>query len=61
MGDFNINLLNNDTHTPTADFTGVMNSYPMYPSITKPTRIIYKSATLIDKIFLILITTTLLG
>ena len=51
MGDFNINLLHTDTHTPTTDFIEVMNSCSMCPSITKPTRITYKSATLIDNIF----------
>ena len=51
MGDFNINLLYYDTHTPTADFIDVLNSFSLYPSITKPTRITSKTATLIDNIF----------
>ena len=51
MGDFNINLLNSDTHTSTSDFIDVLNSYSLYPSITRPTRITSKSATLIDNIF----------
>ena len=51
MGDFNINLLNEDFHAPTNDFLNVLSSYSLYPSITKPTRITSKSATLIDNIF----------
>ena len=51
MGDFNINLLNEDIHVQTADFTNTISSYSMYPSITRPTRITTKSATLIDNIF----------
>ena len=51
MGDFNINLLNEDFHAPTNDFLNVLYSYSLYPSITKPTRITSKSSTLIDNIF----------
>ena len=49
MGDFNINLLNEDVHTN--DFLNIMSSNSLYPSITKPTRITSNSATLIDNIF----------
>ena len=51
MGDFNINLLNEDVHVPTNEFIDMMTSYSLYPSITKPTRISTRSATLIDNIF----------
>ena len=51
MGDYNINLLNEDVHTHTNDFINIMSSYSFYPSITKPTRITTNSATLIDNIF----------
>ena len=51
MGDFNINLLNHNTHSPRADFIDVLNSFSLYPSITKPTRITSKTTTLIDNIF----------
>ena len=51
MGDFNINLLNEDVHAPTNEFIDMMTSYSLYPSITKPTRITTRSATLIDNIF----------
>ena len=50
MGDFSINLINEDIHVQTADFINTFSSYPMYPSITRPTNITTKSATLIDKI-----------
>ena len=51
MGDFNINLLNEDIHVQTADFINTISSYSMCPSITRPTGITTKSATLIDNIF----------
>ena len=51
MGDYNINLLNNDVHEPTGEFVDILTSYSLYPSILKPTRITHKSATLIDNIF----------
>ncbi len=51
MGDFNINLLNEDVHLPTNDFIDILSTHSLYPSITKPTRITSKSATLIDNIF----------
>ena len=51
MGDFNINLLNEDVHPLTNDFVNVITSHSLYPSITKPTRITSRTATLIDNIF----------
>ena len=51
MGDFNINLLDEDIHVQTDDFINTISSYSMYPSITRPARITTKSATLIDNIF----------
>ena len=51
MGDFNINLLNSDSHQPTNDFINLMTSNSLYPLISKPTRITDSSATLIDNIF----------
>ena len=52
LGDFNINLLNKDTHCRTNDLVNILTSHPMYPSITRPTRITSKSASLIiDNIF----------
>ena len=46
MGDFNINLLNVDSHIPTAEF-----SHYCMPLINKPTRGTSGSATLIDIIY----------
>ena len=51
MGDYNINLLNNDKHTPTSDFVELMHSYSFLSLINHPTRITETSATLIDNIF----------
>ena len=39
LGDYNINLLNVDTHTSTADFSDVMFSNGFIPLITRPTRV----------------------
>ena len=50
MGDFNINLLNND-HAPTNDFLDVCFSYSFLPLITRPTRITQSTSSLIDNIF----------
>jgi len=50
LGDFNIDLLKNERHTLTTDFLNMLFSCCMYPTITKPTRITDKSATLIDNI-----------
>ena len=51
MGDFNINLLNVDTHVDTSEFLEMMYSFSYLPLITKPTRVTKSSATLIDNIF----------
>lgn len=51
MGDFNINLLNTNTHARTNDFINSMYSNSLFPVITKPTRISDHSATLIDHIY----------
>ena len=50
-GDFNINILNSDSHAATGNFLNTMMSNAFYPAITKPTRINEFSATLIDNIF----------
>ena len=46
-GDFNINLLNNDTHG--RDFLTLLTSFCLYPTIFRPTR--PDSNTLLDNIF----------
>ena len=51
LGDYNINLLNVDTHTSTADFNDTMFSNGFIPLITRPTSVTQSTATLIDNIF----------
>ena len=51
IGDFNINILNSHSHQPTNEFINLMTSNSLYPLISKPTRITYSTATLIDNIF----------
>ena len=51
LGDFNINLLNVDTHVSTSAFVDVLYSHHLFPLISRPTRITPISATLIDNIF----------
>ena len=50
-GDFNINLLNVDTHEPSSAFIDLMFSAGFLPLINKPTRISKYSSTIIDNIF----------
>ena len=51
MGDFNINLLNYESHTPTDDFINNLGVFCFQPHIIQPTRITEHSATLIDNIY----------
>ena len=51
MGDFNINLLQSESHIPTAEFIENLYSHSLFPMITKPTRVIKNTTTLIDNIF----------
>ena len=51
MGDYNINILNSDNHPPTASFIDILFENNLYPTITKPTRVTDKTATLIDNIY----------
>ena len=51
LGDFNINLLQFESHVPTANFLNSMLSFGLIPAINKPTRITNTSKTLIDNIF----------
>ena len=50
-GDFNINLLNCDSHNDSNTFVETMYGLGLYPLINKPTRITEFSATVIDNIF----------
>ena len=52
MGDFNLNLLNWDSHSPTEELLNTLGTYFYNPHILQPTRITHHSATLIDNIFL---------
>ena len=49
-GDFNINLLNAESHDDTSEFLDLMYTFGYVPLITKPTRITDHSATIIDNI-----------
>ena len=51
MGDYNINLMNSNSHTLTEEFLDQFISSSFIPVINKPTRITNHSATLIDNIF----------
>ena len=51
MGDFNLNILNVDTHKPTSEYVDLMFSHAMLPMINKPTRSTTDSHTCIDNIF----------
>ena len=46
MGDFNINLLNTDSHAATEEFLDIITSYYFSPHILQPTRLTHHSATL---------------
>ena len=52
MGDYNIYLLNVESHSPTAEFNDTMFSYGFIPLITRPTGVTQYSATLTDDIFI---------
>ena len=51
VGDYNINLINVDSHTLTSEFNDIMYSGGFIPLITRPTRVNHTSATLIDNIY----------
>ena len=51
VGDYNINLLNVDSHSLTADLNDTIYSYGIVPLITRPTKVTGTSATVIDNIF----------
>ena len=51
LGDFNINLLNYDSHTPTNDFVNNLFSHSLLPCIHHPTRISQNSGSVIDNIY----------
>ena len=51
MGDFNIDLLQYDSHSNTNDFLNSMTSNSFLSSILQPTRVTDHSSTVIDNIF----------
>ena len=51
MGDFNINLVNYDSHPETNDFINLMVSHYLLPHILHPARVTDHSATIINNIF----------
>ena len=50
MGDFNVNLLNYESHNDTNDFINTMISHYLLPHILHPTHVTDHSATVIDNI-----------
>ena len=50
LRDLNIDFLKSDGHKPTSDFLDTIYSHNVFPLITKLTRVISHSATLIDHI-----------
>ena len=51
MGDFNIDLLQYESHSSTNDFLNTMISNSFLPYILQPTRVTDHSSTVIDNIF----------
>ena len=51
IGDFNISLLNYESHGETNDFINTMISHYLLPHILHPTHVTDHSATVIDNIF----------
>ena len=51
LGDFNVDLLNDDSNHDVSNFLDINHSNFLLPHITSPTRITAKSSTLIDNIF----------
>ena len=51
MGDFNINLLDYASHTPTCDFVNNFLSYSLLPCTHHPTRVSEQKASIIDNIY----------
>ena len=50
MGDYNINLLNYESHDQTTTFRDMLYSYVFVPLINRPKRVTSSSATLIEDI-----------
>ena len=50
LGDFNINMLDYNTHSFVNNFIDMMATFSFYPQIVKPTRVTATSATVLDNI-----------
>ena len=50
--DHNMDLLKSEAHTPTRKFLETLHDKNLFPAITRPSRIMQTSATLIDNVFL---------
>ena len=50
--DHNMDLLKSEAHTPTRKFLETLHDENLFPAITRPSRIMQTSATLIDNVFL---------
>ena len=50
--DHNMDLLKSHQHEPTRDFIDILLELNIFPTITRPTRIMHTSATLIDNVFM---------
>lgn len=51
LGDFNLDLLNYDSHTATGEFVNLLLSKQLLPYVVHPTRVSDNSSTIIDNIF----------
>ena len=51
MGDFNVNLIRHNDHTPTAKFLDTLLSHNQIPLITHPSRLTSTTSSLIDNIY----------
>ena len=51
MCDYNIDLFDIESHSPTNDYNDIMYSNGFIPVITRPTRVTNSSATLVESIF----------
>ena len=51
LGDLKIDLFKTEEHPQTSNYWDILYSHSLFPLITKPTRVIGNSATLIDHIF----------
>ena len=51
MGDFNIDLLQYESHNSSDEFFNTIISHSFLPYILQPTRVTYHSSTVIDNIF----------